>query len=142
MLTETALTKDESKIKNLGPYACILRALLYANKNVSSQVAYRGILLSKNQYEFLKMKQQKNEKIRLQGFTSASTDKKFAEKELIRKRAETSDKIPALIQISLSHNHDVYELNSLELSTHYSTENEVVLQDGMALRFATEMRKQ
>ena len=47
LITEAAFTKDESKVKNLGPYTCILRAILYGNQGLSSQVAYRGILLTR-----------------------------------------------------------------------------------------------
>lgn len=47
MMARTAQNQDESKIKNLGPLACALRAILYGNTAVSDKVAFRGVLLTK-----------------------------------------------------------------------------------------------
>lgn len=47
MMVNTAKNEDESKIKNLGPYACVLRAILYGNTNMKDTIAYRGVLLTK-----------------------------------------------------------------------------------------------
>lgn len=83
-----------------------------------------------------------NGKIKLHGFTSASTDKAFAEQELLRESAEQRDKVPALVQLLLAQNVDSFELNNPALSPFYATEKEIVLQDGMAFRFATELHRQ
>ena len=47
MMVNTAQNEDESKIKNLGPYACVLRAILYGNTSMKDTIAYRGVLLTK-----------------------------------------------------------------------------------------------
>lgn len=54
MMAKTAQNEDESKIKNLGPYACVLRAILYGNMCMKDTDAYRGVLLSKQQLEYFK----------------------------------------------------------------------------------------
>lgn len=47
MIVKTAQNQDESKIKNLGPLACALRAILYGNTTSKDKVAFRGVLLTK-----------------------------------------------------------------------------------------------
>lgn len=142
MMVKTAQNQDESKIKNLGPLACALRAILYGNTAAKDKVAFRGVLLTKQQFDHFRNVSRMNEKIKLQGFTSASTDKAFVEQELLSKAREQRDKVPALVQMFLSQNIDTFELNNGVFSPFYHNEKEIILQDGMAFRFASELHRQ
>lgn len=144
LMAKTAQNQDESKIKNLGPLACAMRAILFGNRASKDKVAFRGVLLTKQQFNHLRTvsKMSVNEKIKLCGFTSASTDKAFAEEELLRKANEQRDKVPALVQMFLSQNLDTFELNNAKYSQFYNEEKEIVLQDGMSFRFASELHRQ
>ena len=58
VIAKTAQNEDESKIKHIGPFACVLRALLFTNVSVQHDtIAYRGVLLTPEQFEYLQSMQ-------------------------------------------------------------------------------------
>jgi len=141
-LCKAAQSQDESKVKNLGPFACALRAILHGNTDVPDKVAYRGLLLDKQEFDYFKVASKANEKIKLQGFTSASADKEYAMKALLRKYRDHQEKIPVMVQIFLQQNIDTFEADSGACSQFHLTEKEIVLLDGMAFRFASAIHRQ
>ena len=93
--------------------------------------------MSRQELNHIRKMQRKDEKVRLQGFTSASTDQIFVERELLRKSTEQRGKVPVLLRMQIDHNNSTTELNRPSLSPYHQSEMEVVLEDGLAFRFAS-----
>lgn len=75
--------------------------------------------MSESELKYLLRMQRKAKTLKLHGFTSASTDLAFVERELVTKSADQRGKIPVLMKIFLTRNINTMELNTPSLSPYY-----------------------